>query len=311
MKGKSILLALNGSQQSRFAAEACWNLAKKLEAHVTAQHVVDSHSAWDFLGHEKPGFLVADDYLFAYKELVASMFDISERLADAYADEFETQGIDGEFVVDQGNPITEICRRAANYKLVVIGHRSYISRRQSRMHNLSVAEELAHDCPRPLLVVQGVCKEWSSLSIVISPDHINEVFINSCIDMAESLKLPAVLLCLTGGVHEEEPASLIADLRASNSRLADLHIALIPAQQNLNTSITNWSIPENAPFDENLWSNPLMTIPTRMIGGERLTVFDSSPSKFVSRLNLPSILMWPEEYAYARELEARSLSKAK
>ncbi|MBX9687942.1 MAG: universal stress protein [Candidatus Obscuribacterales bacterium] len=300
MKGKSILLALSGSQQSRFATEVCWNLARRLGSKITAHHVIDSHSAWEFLGHENPGFLESSRYLEAYQELLSRLFTLGEELSRKYATEAKALGIDDICLVDEGNPINEICRRAANHKLVVIGHKaSKKEQPRSQFQRLSVAEALAHDCPRPLLIVQDECKHWSSLSIMISPDHINEIFINSCLDMAAALCLPATLVCLTGGAHEERPNDLVRDLRASNERLKEIPIALTPAKQEIEVSTKNCYAPEGQKADTTLWENPLIVIPTRMVGGERITVVDSSPSLFVRFLSLPSIMLWPEEYLFS------------
>lgn len=301
MRGKSILLALSGSQQSRYATEVCWDLARRLGATITAHHVVDSHSAWEFIGHENPGFLEPAVYLESYQQLVSSLFTLGEELADTYAEEAKSAGIDDVCIVDEGNPVTEICRRAANHKMVVIGHKGTKKGQQPRSQflRLSVAEALAHDCPRPLLVVQDECKSWSSLSIMISLDHINEVFINSSLDMAKALGLQPTLLCLTGGAHEELPDQFVNDIRESNPRLKHVPIALTPAQQDISVKVEHWYAPAGIPFDRDLWDNTLIVIPTRMVAGERLTVVDSSPSMFVRYLTLPSILLWPEEYAFS------------
>ncbi len=301
MKGKSILLALSGSQQSRFATEVCWSLARQLGATITAHHVVDSHSAWEFLGHEKPGFLQPASYLEAYQILLSNLFELGEGLAEAYSEEARELGVDNVCIIDEGNPITEICRRAANHKIVVIGHKHIKTGQQrSQFQRLSVAEALAHDCPRPLLVVQNECKGWSSLAIMISMDHINEIFINSCLDMAAALNLPPVLLCLRSGVHEESPGDFVSDIRESNKRLKDVPIALIPAQKQITLDMEFWYSAENLKLDDNaLMKNPLIVMPTRLIAGERLTVVDSSPSLFVRYLSLPSIMLWPEEYVFS------------
>ena len=302
MKGKSILLALSGSQQSRQATEVCWRLARQLGATITAHHVVDSHSAWQFLGHENPGFLSSSLYLEAYQGLLSDLFKLGELLADSYAADARLVGVDNVCLIDEGNPITEICRRAASHKLVVIGHRGNKSRQpRSQFQRLSVAEALSHDCPRPLLVVQAECKSWTSLSIMISLDHINEIYINSCLDMAEVLGLKPALICLTGGAHEETAEDFVQNIRRSNPRLNEVTIAMAPAQQDISVSIENCYKPENEvqKFDPAFWCNTLIVIPTIMVAGERLTVVDSSPSLFVRYLSLPSILLWPEEYTFA------------
>jgi nucleotide-binding universal stress UspA family protein len=313
MKGKSILLALSGSQQSRFATEVCWNLSKRLGVSITAHHIIDTHSAWEFLGQENPGFLKSPAYLQAYHELVSSLFTLGKSLGAAYASEAKELGVDDVCIIDEGNPITEICARSANHSMVVIGHKKSKSKLdpRSQFQRLSVAESLATDCPRPLLVVQDDCPSWTSLSIMISLDHINELFINSCLDMAQALGLPATLLCLTGGAHEESPADFVANMRAANQRLRELPITLAPAQQNIDVNLLKWFAPPDRPFDPELWNNTLIVIPTRMVAGERITVVDSSPSQFVRHLVMPSILMWPEEYVFQvqqEKVEGKELS---
>lgn len=299
MKGKSILLALSGSKQSRQAAEVCWRLSTSLDASITAHHVIDSHSAWEFLGHDSPGYLDAAKYLEAYQGLLSSLFVLGEELSAAYAREAKRLGVDDICIVDEGNPITEICRRAANHKMVVIGHKKYSGKQpRSQFQRQSIAEALAHDCPRPLLVVQEECKNWTSLSIMISLDHINEIFINSCLEMSATLKIEPVLVCLTGGVNEEEHHDLVRDLRAANPNLQNVHIALTPAKQEIDIQIEHWFAPPGKSHDKSLWENTLMVVPTRMAAGERITVLDSSPSMFLRYLTMPSILLWPEEFVY-------------
>lgn len=305
MKGKSILLALSGSQQSRYATEVCWNLATELDATITAHHVVDSHSAWEFLGHENPAFLKSDRYLNAYQNLCKSLFCLGEELAEAYTSEAKSRGIDDICIVDEGNPIKLICQRALNHKMVVIGHKPSDHPNLQEPHStgqfmrLSIAESLSRDCPRPLLIVQDKCPAWSSMTIMISMDHINEVFINSCLDMAAALKLQPILLCLSSGTHEETSESFFQDIRQSNPRLKQVPMALSPAQQTISIEIDSWSLPENQKFNKALSDNTLVVIPTREIGGERLTVVDSSPALFVRHLSLPTILLWPEEYVFS------------
>lgn len=301
MKGQSILLALSGSRQSRFATDVCWGLAQKLGAKITAHHVVDSHSAWEFLGHENPGFLNSDRYLDVYQELVKQLFVLGEDLAEEYTKEAKKLGIDNACIVDEGDPIKQICKRAINHKMVIIGHRpsNKVQTLSSQFQRLSLAESLSHDCPRPLMIVQDECKQWTSLAIMISLDHINEIFINSCLDMAKALGLTPSLLCLTGGAHEETPENLVRDLRTANERLKDMAIALVPAQKDISVKVDQWYAPDNLPFRKEIWENPLIVIPTRMIAGERITVFDSSPSHFVRYLTLPSIMLWPEEYVFS------------
>ncbi len=302
MKGRSVLLALSGSQQSKFAAELCWSMANKLGAEVTAQHVIDSHSAWEFLGHEKPGFLDSEKYLTEYQSLSASLFGLGEDLAAAYAAESTAHAQSPLCIVDEGNPVSKICERALSNDLVVIGHRptglSSGQNPRSQFWRLSMAEALAHDCPRPLLVVQEPVTSWQTLAVMTSTEHINELFINSCLDMATALQLQPALLCLSG-CQDLKPVEFMRALRDANPRLETVPIAITDeASEEIVDESLLWSVslPETVP---EIAGSTLIVIPTREIGGHRVTVLGSSPSSFIRFLNLPSILLWPEEYIFS------------
>lgn len=300
MKRHSILLAVDGSAQSRQASELCWNLAKTFGARVSAQHVVDTHSAWQFLGHESPGFLDRQEYMGSYHHLCSSLFSLGEALSNAFAKASAEHGVDSAFYLDEGEPLKELCKRAQDHDLVVIGHRQSKEQQDQdqrrQFMRLSVAESLAHDCPRPLLVVQSACPSWQFMTIMVSAEHINEKYINHCLDLAQGMNLEAGLLCLKGGPHEENAASLIKDLREANPRLGSIPIASTTADQSDNFSkALNWE-PSPSLNEADRSSGNLVVIPTREVAGQRLTVFGSSPSSFVRYLSLPTILLWPEEY---------------
>lgn len=301
MKPRSLLLALSGSQHSRYAAEVSWRLSRQLGTRVTAQHVVDSHSAWEFIGHEHPAFLESGRYLSEYQNLCKTLFCLGEELSASYEAQAKLQNVEGISVVDEGNPISEICRRSLDHNMVVIGHRpNTISKDnpRSQVMRLSIAESLAHDCPRPLLVVQGSTPGWKNLAVMISIDHINEIFINSCLDTATLLGLQPALVCLAGGPNEEKPQQFIKDIRKANPGLAKVPIAVSPLNEELFLSaVESWDSADTDISPED-WDKTLIVIPTREIGGQRLTVVNSSPSLFVRYLTLPSILMWPEEYHF-------------
>jgi nucleotide-binding universal stress UspA family protein len=311
MKEKSILLAISGSEQSRHASEVCWKLARRLGTAITAHHVVDSFRAWEFLGHENPGFLEPGAYLEPYQELVSALFVLGKELAASYAREAQAAGIDNVCLIDVGNPVTEICRRSANHKMVVIGHRTPGQMHAcSQIQRLTVAEALAHDCPRPLLIVQNKCRSWSSFLAVLSVDRINETFVSSCLEMAQALDLSPSILCLTGGASVEDCQDRIRDMRKRIRQLQEIPMSLAETGGEMPANLEDWRDPGGKPFGENYFENTLIVIPTRMVAGQRLTVAGSSPSLVVRHLKNPSILLWPEEFAFAGMLvEAGAVRK--
>lgn len=303
MTEDSILLALSGSQQSRYAAEVAWRLSQVLRSKMTAHHVIDTHNAWQFIGQEKPGFLDSELYVNAYQGLCKSMYILAEELAEAYTSDAKRLSVDDTCIIDEGNPMKEICRRADDHNLVVIGHRPQLNMPQedtthyTEFVRLSLAESLAIRSPRPLLIVQGACKSWTSLAIMISMEHINEKYINSCLDLAKALDLPASLIVIECGGIEEELSEFVSDLRSANNRLEGVPIAFTNAKQGLSDGA--WLVTGDADIARNGLDSALIVMPTREIANERLTVLTSSPAVFVRYLKVPSILLWPEEYVYS------------
>jgi len=299
MATQSILLGLSASEKSQYAAEVCWWLAEKTNAAVLAQHVVDSQGAWELLGHDRPGFLGSGPFVGAYQTLAASLLSVGQKLADVYDARAAARPITSESVVDDGNPVQEIQRRANEHDLVVIGHHPSIVESPENEHRhrrrFSVAETLAHVCPSPLLVVQEQCEPWSKMRILLSVKHVNEHYINFCLDLASQLSLEPELVGLACGIHEEDHAMFVADLRKSNRNLYNVTIKV--------KHLTDYSLDENTCSwwtceDDIEWDalpDTLIAMPTRKLEGRRITVYGSSPAYFIRHLRLPTILLCPEE----------------
>jgi len=103
------------------------------------------------------------------------------------------------------------------------------------------------------------------------------------------------LICLATGVHEESPQKLISDLREAHHEFADMsnEVALFGDFDVEGTS-SLWSHrPVRVELD--VYSEDLVVIPTREIGGKRITIFGSAPEQFIHHLSLPNILLYPEE----------------
>ncbi|HEY9870907.1 MAG TPA: universal stress protein [Candidatus Obscuribacterales bacterium] len=299
MINPSILLALSASEQSRFAAELCWALAAQTGARVTAQHVVDSRGAWDLLGHDRPGFLGSGMFVTAHEQLVAALYTLGGKLLEVYDAHASARAIRGESVLDEGNPVREICRRAPEHDLVVIGHKpsTFESPEDERRKSLrfSVAESLAHECPRPLLVVQERCEPWSDMRILLSLRHVNQNYIHSCLQMASTLRIDPEIVGLSTGIHEEDATTFAANLRQQNPDLSHVPINVTRLSDTiLNPEKCAWWTSEED-IEADALPDTLLVMPTRELEGRRLTVYGSSPAFFIRHLKLPCILLWPEE----------------
>jgi nucleotide-binding universal stress UspA family protein len=302
MQIKSILLSIDGSLYSRYAAECAWQIAKLTGATITTEHVVDLNNAWQFIGHEKPGFLKRADYALEFETLSMALSVLGSKLLDAYILESATMDIDSATVLDEGDPYTHICARALVHDLVIIGHKPYsaAAKEDTRRQFLrfSVAESLAHGCPKPLLVVQGPPPDsWSTCTAMLSAEHINRTYLDGVIELSEQLEIQPSVICLCSGTREEHPDDLIDNLRRSDPALCDIPIALEIMDDTATAGLTSvWDDPTgNRPAFWNNWKTTLLVAPTREIGGKRLTLFGTSPAMFVRYSSQPAVLLIPED----------------
>lgn len=297
MKKMSILLALSGSEQSYEAAQLAWNMAASVDATVTAQHVVDTQSAWELLGNAKPGLIGSGLYIAAYETLCGSLKTLAGKLAEKYEHMDGANKIGSTCIIDEGDPIHEINSRAKEHDLVVVGHAPTVVKPSGwkKFSKASVAEGLSNSCSKPLLVVQRRPEPWKSLKILVSIDHINIEYILSCLCNAQRLNLKPELVCLATGVHEENPKDIICNLRKAHAELADVEIEVaLFGDFAAHEGASLWSHqPIRVELDA--YADSLVVVPTREIGGKRITIFGSSPEMFIEYLNLPAILFFPEE----------------
>jgi nucleotide-binding universal stress UspA family protein len=302
MNKMSILLALSGSEQAYEAAQLAWNLADQVDATVTAQHVVDTQSAWALLGNDKPGLIGSGLYIAAYETLCGSLKDLATKLAEKYEHMDGANKTKSTCFVDEGDPVHEICSRAKEHDLVIVGHAPTVAKHTScrTFSKASVAEGLANYCNKPLLVVQRKPEPWKSLKILVSIEHLNIEYILSCLCNAHRLNLKPQLVCLATGVHEEKPQDMIRNLRYAHKELADVEIDValfgdFAAQHNSSL----WSH-QTIRVELDAYADSLVVVPTREIGGKRITIFGSSPEMFIEFLTLPTILFFPEEVPAAK-----------
>ncbi|MBX9691797.1 MAG: universal stress protein [Cyanobacteria bacterium] len=314
MQSLSILLGLSGSEESKSAAEIAYAIALKCNGRICAQHIVDEKSLWEILRSGKPGLIGSGPYIDAYEKGCEGLTRLGNALLEKFEAVYQGRSVPVETLIERGSPIELICERAKDHNLVIVGHEKRDQQNKSRSHSNflrhAVAEGLAHECPRPLLVVQESIQSWNSMTVLISVDHVNFTFIKACLDMAKLLRVPPKVVVLTGGVHEEPPEQLLSDLKA-----ADPDIGAVPVAVRVFTGLTaedGFSLrhPDELHLDWAPEPDTLLVIPTRNLGSERLTIFDSTPDLFVRFLNLPSLMMWPEEYKMVGGIETHNYARA-
>jgi nucleotide-binding universal stress UspA family protein len=315
MKDFSMLIAVNGSEQSLQASRLAFLIARKLKAKIIAQHVIDSRTAWSFMGHDKPGLLERMLYQSAYLEICTVLRGLAKELMIRFSTLLHNEQLEAQCLVTEGNPIHELSRTASDCDLVVVGHQPSnlrsIDSERSQFIRTSVAESLAHECERPLLVVQSAPAPLTALKVLVSLDHVNVAYIRACYSVARMLGLDIQIVFLASGTHEETPRNFIRDMRLAYPDLVDVPISVMVLKNANSGSVSLWT---HTPIPVELEgaADELVVIPTREIGAKRITIFGSSPDMFIRHLQLPTILIWPEECSselnFASQAEGAQLS---
>jgi nucleotide-binding universal stress UspA family protein len=277
-------------------------------ASVVAQHIVDTSGVHALIGHDEPGFLPSNPYSVTYDHICSGLRVMARILEDNYKEAAGKFGVASKFHIDEGDPVSKICQRAEVSDLVVIGHRKQEQAEQMKrcqIRRLSIAESLAHECSRPLLIVQEKVGALKTMTIMLSMDHVNEYYIDTCITLASFLGLTPEILCLAIGQHQESPAEFTKDLRKAHASIKDIPLSVATLREICEPGANGRVKPARLSQSFRDWSNCLPVMPTRKLAQERLTVLDDSPALFVRGLAVPALLLVPEEYVSARPASSK------
>lgn len=298
---QSILLSLDGSAQSRYAAELCWAISKPNGWTVNAQHVVDSLAAWDFLNFDIAGFIGSEPFFEAHEAMLRCLSDLGESLIEAYTGQAAGHEILGEAYLDEGTTIREICWRAKEHTFVAIGQRSTgmgsPEGDKRRLPRRSVAETLTYYCPRPLLVVQDRCEPWTQMKIMLSSHRTPSNLLESCLKFAEQVKIkPEIQFVVVSETNKTEDEVDSLENNPEAKQAFDDLTKLVPGVAGLKVEVRKTSNLDRF-WQADAEKDPasLLVVPVTEIGGVRKTTFGTSPDTIVRYLNHPAVLFWMEE----------------
>ena len=188
----SILLALDGSAESRYAAEAAWFVAQKTGASVLAQHVINAHGLWKLLLHHQAGFVGSGLYFEAFESMIERLRTLGQNLLDSY-ESFVPGGIKAQTLVSEGSVPGEILKQLENADLLVVGHR----------HNGDIydpegglAAVLVAHSEKPVLVMQKQAKPWVAGRLVVGDARFHTSFVQKLMAWMDALTLRKELYCL-------------------------------------------------------------------------------------------------------------------
>jgi nucleotide-binding universal stress UspA family protein len=297
MSDGSILLELDGSAQARYAAEVAWMLGKSSNSRVDALHVIDSLSAWDFLGFDIAGFIGSGPYFEAHETMKGCLETIGKNLIDVYSKLAKQNQVEGDAFLDEGSTIREICKRAADYDVVIMGHQSTgmgsPDEDNRKLPRRSVVETLTYYIPRPLMVVQDRCRLWTKARILMGSGTIPAEQLQECVNFINSINAePTVRFLFTDtGLKTKKELTPPDGARA----ITDITKAVPQLKGCKIDSRTSPDANQYLQTDAEQESDVLLVVPIAEQNGWRMSSFGLTPDVMVRYLNHPAILFWMVE----------------
>lgn len=148
---KNILVGLDGSDHARTAVRYAQWFAKHFDAKVLGLHVVDIVSVEGPFFHDISGSLGFEPYLDFTSKVREALAERGQVILDEFTASCAKEGIRSDTALQFGIIPSEICDRAREADLVVIGHRG-VNRKFSSGLLGGVAESVTRQCSEPVLV---------------------------------------------------------------------------------------------------------------------------------------------------------------
>lgn len=162
----NILVALDGSSNSRNAAEYAFWLASNLDAQLTGQHVIDPRLVDLFISPEfaeELGFACSVD---TSEKVFSALRRVGRVILDLYVREAHERGLSVDTHLDEGYIVECILGRLKDYDLLVMGHKG---REDSTMPlNIvigSVAERVVVNSKKSVLIASRPLKEIEQILV--------------------------------------------------------------------------------------------------------------------------------------------------
>ncbi|HEY9788678.1 MAG TPA: universal stress protein [Candidatus Obscuribacterales bacterium] len=302
MNPLTLLLAINGSETSLHAANLCFALAKAAGAEVILQHVINTEAARQLLPIRKPGLIGSGLHLQVYEDLISSLRNVAEKLTTKCEALALGHGIDMKTFIDEGDCLQAILQRSAHCDLTVIGHSSLLERTLESPGAMprfipSLAEQLVRAVRVPLLIVNGPVDHFNEGVILSSATDVNLDYLRACKALLTALGLKTRISFI---------ADQLVDAEKSTSEAIEKFLHDCPDLHDVSFDLREIR-GETAGGPLKLWQragekvnidckeSTLLIVPTRCMGPNSLTIFGAEPEQFVAELDLPAVLIYPED----------------
>jgi len=215
---KKILVSIDGSNHAGAATQYGIFLAKKLDAALTAIHVMDSRMLEGPLMADVSGWIGAQPYgvqLQQFRELLQKR---GESVVQSFNDVCDREGIDHEVETKMGHPSRVILDEEVKTELVIIGQKGEHAVFGGDLIG-SNTERIARNSIKPCLVVPEVFQPVDRILVAYDGSGHASQALHEAIELAQALAVELVILTVSerGRRHDINQTS------ADGLKLAEAH----------------------------------------------------------------------------------------
>jgi nucleotide-binding universal stress UspA family protein len=200
---KSILVGIDGSEHARTALRYATWLARHLDATVTGLHVVDIVSIEGSFFHDISGSLGFEPYLDFTSKMREALHERGTALLEEFRDTCSKESVRFDTALQIGIVPSEICERAREADLVVIGHRG-VNQRFSTGLLGGAAESVTRQCPKPVLVTPLDFSEIKAPLLAYDGSQRASAAMHVAAEVCSQLKLPLAVLTVCRDADQGE-----------------------------------------------------------------------------------------------------------
>jgi len=190
---KTMLVALDGSDQARAAAAGAIWLARRLDATLVGLHVIDIVSVEGSFFHDISGSLGFEPYLDLSSKMQEALEARARAILEAFLSDCRTHGVRAETDLSTGIVANQICNRARTADLVVMGHRGVNARYSTGLLG-STAESVTRKSPRPVLVAPAEFHEIQRPLLAYDGSDRASAALHAAAEFCRSLALPLTVV---------------------------------------------------------------------------------------------------------------------
>lgn len=197
---KNILVAVDGSENARSAAEfACW-MAKGFGARLTGIHVVDIVALEGPLIHDLAGSLGFELFNNFSSDVKKILEENGQGFLDDFKEECENAGMKADIVRAYGIVSSEICEKARLADLVVMGRAGINAKFEHGLMG-SVAEGVVRKSEKPVFIAPKTFKVPTSPLLCYDARSNSSKAMHSAAEFVKATGLPLTVITVSDGIE--------------------------------------------------------------------------------------------------------------